>query len=430
MLNILAGNMRSGEGRIRSAMEINLKSLTIVGIYFIIATLWILLSDDLLIALFRQPSAIALASKIKGVAFIAVTGGLAYCLLSRGERQHRKVTDSLRETKHAWDQSLDAFPMTVLTTDPAGEIRTMNRFGLVDSGFRSQDIFGKSILDLADPLDRGSLQGAIERARGGEVVQAEARFRRADGSVIPYKFQASAITDAAGRTVGLVGAAVDISERLRDARRLSQSFDGLHDLLEQTIAAVSKLIEKRDPYTAGHQERVTRLALAIAERLDLDAEMMKGLRFASLCHDIGKINVPAEILSKPVRLSPEEFAIIRLHPRSGCDILREIEFPWPVAEIVLQHHERLDGSGYPRGLKGDQIMREARILAVADVVESMLHYRPYRAPLGLDAALAEIERGRGRLYDPAAVDSCISAFRKDGFALEPPPLEQPEPEAF
>jgi PAS domain S-box-containing protein/putative nucleotidyltransferase with HDIG domain len=402
----------------------------VAGIYAVCAVAWIFLSDDVVSLLFSDPRAIQFASTVKGVAFIGVTAWLAYVLLSRSEQRRQVATDSLSETRHAWEQSMDAFPMNVVTTDQSGAIMRMNRFGLATMGYKQADVLGRSILEIAVEDDRPVVQRAMARARNGEFVQSEARFRYADGSTVPYRFQASAITDGAGRTVGLVGAGIDISDQVRSAKRLGESFDGLQNLLEQTIGAVSKLIEKRDPYTAGHQERVTELAIRIARRMGLGEEAIKGLRFASLCHDIGKINVPSEILSKPVRLSPEEFAIIKGHPQAGYEILREIDFPWPVAEIVLQHHERLDGSGYPKGLKGDQIRPEARVIAVADVVESMMHYRPYRAPLGLAPALAEIEQGRVRLYDPAAVDACCAVFREDGFRLDPPPIDKPEPDTF
>jgi PAS domain S-box-containing protein len=414
----------------RSLRWLGQKAVLIAGVYAICGTAWIFLTDDLVSLIFTDPRHVELASTLKGIAFVGVTAWLVYILVKRNEQHRQVAANSLSETRHAWEQSMDAFPMSVVTTDEGGSIMRMNRFGLSTGGYRQADLLGKSILDIAVESDRPILESAVARARSGEMVQSVVRFNYADGSVVPYRFQASALTDAAGRTLGLVGAGIDISEEVRSAKRLHEGFDGLQNLLEQTIGAVSKLIEKRDPYTAGHQERVTLLALKIGRRIGLAEDILKGIRFASLCHDIGKITVPAEILSKPVRLSDEEFAIIRGHPQAGYEILHEIEFPWPVAEIVLQHHERLDGSGYPKGLKGDQILREARIIAVADVVESMLHYRPYRAPLGIDAALAEIEHGRGRLYDPEVVDACCAVFRQDGFALDPPPVDEPRPEAY
>ncbi len=178
------------------------------------------------------------------------------------------------------------------------------------------------------------------------------------------------------------------------------------------------MIEMRDPYTAGHQRRVAKLAAAIGADLGLPEDQIRGIFLAGLIHDVGKINIPAEILSKPGKLTALEMQFIKTHPQAGYDIIKGIEFPWPIAEAILQHHERLDGSGYPRGLAAEAVIVEARILAVADVTEAITAHRPYRPALGLDAALAEIETGKGRLYDPAAVDACIALFRNKGFAFQ------------
>jgi HD-GYP domain-containing protein (c-di-GMP phosphodiesterase class II) len=164
--------------------------------------------------------------------------------------------------------------------------------------------------------------------------------------------------------------------------------------------------------------RVARLAAMIAGEMGLPADQARGIFLAGLIHDVGKINVPAEILGKPGKLSPLEIEFIHTHAQAGYDIVKGVEFPWPIAEAVLQHHERLDGSGYPRGLAGDAVIVEARILAVADVTEAITAHRPYRPALGLDVALAEIEAGKGRRYDPAAVDACITLFRNKGFAFQ------------
>ncbi|MCD6136904.1 response regulator [Candidatus Bipolaricaulota bacterium] len=188
--------------------------------------------------------------------------------------------------------------------------------------------------------------------------------------------------------------------------------EGLKKTLEDTIRVVGLTTEMRDPYTARHQERVTTLACAIAQQMGIPEERIEGLRGAGLMHDIGKIAVPAEILTKPAKLTNLEFQLIQRHPEQAYDILKGIEFPWPVADIVLQHHERMDGSGYPNGLKNGDILLEARILAVADVVEAMSSHRPYRAALGLDAALDEIKKNKGKLYDPNVVDACLAVFEK------------------
>ena len=174
----------------------------------------------------------------------------------------------------------------------------------------------------------------------------------------------------------------------------------------------------RDPYTAGHQRRVTQLAHAIANEMGLPEERIEGIRMAGLIHDLGKINVPAEILSKPGTLTELEYGLIQMHPQIGHDVLKTIDFPWPVAQTVLQHHERMNGSGYPQGLSGEDVLLEARILGVADVVEAMASHRPYRPPRGIDKALQEISQNRGILYDPEVVDICLKLFIEKGFTFE------------
>jgi PAS domain S-box-containing protein/putative nucleotidyltransferase with HDIG domain len=201
---------------------------------------------------------------------------------------------------------------------------------------------------------------------------------------------------------------IDITRLVEGETRLRRALDG-------TIEAIGRATETRDPYTAGHQRRMTELSVALARRLGLDESVIEATRAAGLLHDIGKLSIPAEILSKPSALSPLEMSLIKTHPQSAYDVLRTIDFPWPVANIVLQHQERMDGSGYPQGLSGDAILVEARILAVADVVEAMSSHRPYRAALGVEAALAEIERGRGAQYDTLVVDACLELFRVEGF---------------
>jgi putative nucleotidyltransferase with HDIG domain len=177
-------------------------------------------------------------------------------------------------------------------------------------------------------------------------------------------------------------------------------------------------IETRDPYTAGHQRRVTKLASAIAEEMNLSTNQKEGVRLAGGLHDLGKIYVPAEILAKPGKLSPVEYNIIKTHPQVGFDIIKSIEFPWPIAEFILQHHERMDGSGYPNGLKGEEIHLEARILAVADVIEAMATHRPYRAALSIEEALDEITKNQDDKYDKDVVKACLSVFKEKKFAFD------------
>lgn len=194
-------------------------------------------------------------------------------------------------------------------------------------------------------------------------------------------------------------------------RDLRQSMEGI-------VRAMSLAVESRDPYTAGHQRRVAELARAIARELGMGPERIEGLYMAGLIHDLGKIAVPAEILSKPAKLNRIEFDLIKCHPEVGYEILKPLQFPWPIADMVRQHHEKMDGSGYPLGLTGEEILPESRILVVADVVEAIVSHRPYRPALGIERALEEVEKNRGILYDAEVVETCSGLFREKGFQME------------
>lgn len=207
----------------------------------------------------------------------------------------------------------------------------------------------------------------------------------------------------------------NIRERNRAEEDLRDSFKKLRTAMESIVEALVLAIEKKDPYTSGHQKRVATLAGAIAREMDLSQDQIDGVRMAAMIHDIGKNAIPGQILSKPAELTKLEMGMIKEHPQIGYDILKGIEFPWPVAQMVLQHHERIDGSGYPQGLLGDAIYLGAKILGVADVVEAMASHRPYRASLGLDKAMEEISKNSGILYDPDVVDAGLRLFREKGF---------------
>lgn len=203
-------------------------------------------------------------------------------------------------------------------------------------------------------------------------------------------------------------------ERKAIERERLQSAERMKRVLLQTVKAVSLTLEMRDPYTAGHQRRVAQLAVAIGERMGLAPHVIEGLHTGALIHDLGKINVPSDFLTRPGKLSEAAFQVIKSHPAVGAEIVGGIEFPWPVAEMIRQHHERLDGSGYPEGLTGNAIITEARILAVADVVEAISSHRPYRPSLGIEAALAEIRDHAGTRYDPAVVEACLAVIENNG----------------
>jgi HD-GYP domain-containing protein (c-di-GMP phosphodiesterase class II) len=210
----------------------------------------------------------------------------------------------------------------------------------------------------------------------------------------------------------------DITLQKKAENELNETVSKLRKITGATIQAMAQTIEVRDPYTAGHQRRVADLARAIASAMGLTNDRIDGIRMAGAIHDIGKISVPAEILSKPGLLSPIEFSLIKTHSQVGYDILKDIDFPWDIAGMVLQHHERMDGSGYPNGLSGEQIMLEARIIAVADVVEAMASHRPYRPAVGMDKALEEISTRKGQIYDPDVVSTCLKVLKEQVFSFK------------
>jgi HD-GYP domain-containing protein (c-di-GMP phosphodiesterase class II) len=211
---------------------------------------------------------------------------------------------------------------------------------------------------------------------------------------------------------------LEVVERRLAEKSLKRSYNKLQQNLDETVNVISLTVEERDPYTAGHQRRMTDLAMQIATQIGLSAHAVKGIQMAGLIHDIGKISIPAEILSKPGRLNEIEIQLIRRHPQVAHDILKKIDFPWPVDLMVLQHHERIDGSGYPQGLTGGETLVEARILCVADVVEAIASHRPYRPALGIDKALEDISKNSGRLYDPLVVAACLRLFRERSYQLK------------
>ena len=290
---------------------------------------------------------------------------------------------------------------------------------------RTAEIFGRApeklqaapLLPLVVDEDRQSVVnvlGAIDKGLQ-EVGRVEYRIKREDGAevVVGTELRRAEID---GKPVK-IGVLQDVTQRVRSERQMRDYTAQLERAMFGTVDAVSQMMDMRDPYTAGHERRVGELAAMIAAEMGLPEDVQRGLRVAGSVHDVGKITVPAEILGKPGKISAVEFEIIKTHAQQGYEVLKGVDFPWPVAEVARQHHERLDGSGYPRGLKGDEIILEARILAVADVVEAMGTHRPYRPALGIEKALGEIERGAGTAFDPLVVDACLKLFREKGYRL-------------
>lgn len=284
-------------------------------------------------------------------------------------------------------------------------------------GYAADKIPGTPVSTLVHPDDLPMVRSHIGRRLAGDIRETKYEFRglRRDGSTVHIGVHGIR-TEFAGKPA-IVGVLQDITDRLQNEQQIAGYVAQLEKSIMSTVEAISQMVELRDPYTSGHERRVGDLAAAIGTELNLGTHRVTGLRIAGNVHDVGKISVPAEILSKPGRLSEPEFAIVKTHAEKGYDILKNINFPWPVAECVRQHHERLDGSGYPRGLKGDEISLEARILAVADVIESMSTHRPYRTALGLEAAFKEILGNSGSLYDAQVVAVCMRLFREKGYQL-------------
>ena len=282
-------------------------------------------------------------------------------------------------------------------------------------GYTRDELLGQPLALVNKGATPERMAQIWERLRGEGSYTTESLHRRKDGSTFPVEI-ATSYVNFSGREYNC-GFARDISARRRQEEERALSSARLERALEGSVRALSATVELRDPYTAGHERRVTLLADAIAKRLGWEGARLVALRFAAQLHDVGKIVVPAEILTKPGRLSENEFTLIKQHSQVGHDILATVDFGLPVAEIVLQHHERLDGTGYPRGLHGEEILPEARVLAVADVVEAMISHRPYRAALPLNEALAEIAAGADGRYDAEAATVCRRLFAEEGFTL-------------
>ena len=291
----------------------------------------------------------------------------------------------------------------VIATDRSGLITFMNPLAEKLTGWKQDEA-------LKIPL-REVFRTVV--SRDGE--EPEIILWAKDGKKFPIEETDMPMSEGHRNASGHVLVFRDITARVHTEKELKESWEKLHQALQGTIQAMALTIEIRDPYTAGHQRRVSKLSCAIADELGMPETQIEGLRVAGDIHDIGKIYVPAEILSKPGQITAIEYGIIKTHPQVGFDILKTIKFPWPVAQIVLQHHERLDGSGYPLGLCGDQILKEARILTVADIVEAMSSHRPYRPARGIDEALEEISKNKGTYYDEDVVDICVRLFRENRF---------------
>ncbi len=297
----------------------------------------------------------------------------------------------------------------VIVTDLQHRVVDLNPVALNFISHSTTEIIGQPITEIFTAWPQ-----LIEYYQDGNEV--EVVFVGDNGELF-FDYRVSPLCNHRGRLSGHLVILRDITERKR-AEKLESSLGQLQKAMEEIIQAMALIVEMKDSYTAGHQRRVAKLARTIGVKMGLSGLELEGIYLAAVVHDIGKLNIPAEILNKPGKLTMEEFEIIKTHPEVGYNILKTIDFPWAIALMVQQHHEKINGSGYPNGLTGDEILIEARIIAVADVVESMSNDRPYRPALGVDKALEEILRNRGILYDPEVVDVCINLFTLEGYNFE------------
>ncbi|MDD3846968.1 MAG: PAS domain S-box protein [Syntrophorhabdaceae bacterium] len=335
--------------------------------------------------------------------------------------ERRTMEERIRKSEENYRSIFDNSVEGIFQTTPEGRFISANFAQAKIFGYDSPQELMERINDIGrqhyvNPEERDIYRDTLDKE--GVIRGFEVQLVKKDGSHIWVSLSARVARDDKGAAIYYEGTAEDITARKRAEDDLRESVDHLKSALEGIVEAISMAVEVRDPYTSGHQKRVSAIAVAIASQMGLPETQVEGIRTAAVIHDIGKLSIPAEILSKPSRLTEIEFSLIKTHSQIGYDILKDIYFPWPIAQIILQHHEKLDGSGYPQGLNGGQILLEARILAVADVFEAMASHRPYRPAIGIEAALEEIENNRGILYDADAVDACTKLFRERGFELE------------
>ena len=333
----------------------------------------------------------------------------------------KRTEDSLRESESHFRNIFDYAVEGIFQSTLDDRYKSVNPAFARTLGYGSPEEVLSSISDIShqlfvDPESYQTLKSLLTEEGFTEGYETE--FYKKDGTRMWVSINARAVRNGNDAISFFEGFHQDITRRKQAENALKNTVESLKRTLDGTVDALSTTLEMRDPYTAGHQKRVALIACEIAQEMGLSTKQIEGIRVMGFLHDIGKIVVPAEILSKPGKINEYEFHIIKAHSQVGYDILKGIELPWPVATATIQHHERLDGSGYPKGLKGDEIILEARILAVADVLEAMASHRPYRPSLGLDKALDEIRLKKGIFYDSKVVDACLRLFVEKGFRYE------------
>jgi PAS domain S-box-containing protein len=353
--------------------------------------------------------------------FIRDENGKPLSILGEGKdiTERRQAEEKLLYEEHRFRTLAEQSSDIIVIVNREGIITYENQAIERALGFKAEERIGSNLFDLIHTDDLNLLVDAYEKLandKNASAQQYEVRLHHKDGSWRTFEVAGSNLVND---TVieGVIINLHDVTERKQAEAKLKQTLESLKKAVGTTIQVLVSALESRDPYTAGHQSRVAHLACAIGTEMGLDQDTIDGIRMAGVVHDIGKLSIPAEILTKPSKLTDIEFLLIKQHSQTGYEMLKDVESPWPLAQIVYQHHERINGSGYPHNLKGDEIILEARIMAVADVVEAMASHRPYRASLGIGAALEEINKNKGILYDEVVADTCLKLFTEKSYKL-------------
>ncbi len=346
-----------------------------------------------------------------------VTGSELYTTIETAVHRSR-LEQKVRDSEKRYRTLVETITHGIAEFDKGGTILFCNTALSRMTGRGCEELEGSSIWDIIHPSFPGQAMESVLPREGATPASFMDQVRSKDGRLLHIQVDWNRKPESKNETPCFIAVITDFTEKLQAESRLSLTLEKIRRTLGATVNALATTIERRDPYTAGHQQRVALLACAIAEKLGLERDHIEGINIAALVHDIGKIHIPSEILSKPSALSDIEFALIKTHSQVGYDILKDIEFDLPVPDMVLQHHEKLDGSGYPSGLRGDEIIFGAKIISVADIVEAMASHRPYRPGLGLGYALEEIRKNKGRFYDSDVVEACLGVFSGDTFRFE------------
>lgn len=336
------------------------------------------------------------------------------------EGRLKKNEEEIKNSEEMYRSLIDASPEAILVAELDGRIIYASDKAVELNGAPRPDMFvGKNLFEFVTPEEKQRVLDVFNKVIcDGVVHNFEAVLVRYNNEKIIGEANGTLIKKADGSPKAVMITIRDVTEKKKMETELKQSYTAVKKVMDGIITAMEKLVEKKDMYTVGHQHRTAQLARAIAAEMGLPPEQINCVYISALIHDIGKIFVSGSILNKIGSLTAEEYDIIKKHPEAGYDVLKSIDFPWPIADIILQHHERLDGSGYPYGLKEDKIYLESRIISVADVVEAITFARPYRPAFGIDVALEEVENNKGKLFDVEVVDICVSLVRKKGFKFE------------